>query len=107
MAQRKTNATNVLLLGETGSGKSTFINYLLNYFKKGSIENLRIAIPTRYLAATETFRTSELDVHDVTKSKTSECTHYHFGKYNFIDSPGFSDTRGRKAILFCSFFLSF
>ena len=31
------NKTIVLLIGETGAGKSTFLNYLANYFLDGSI----------------------------------------------------------------------
>ncbi|CAI4232614.1 unnamed protein product [Auanema sp. JU1783] len=91
---------NILVIGETGSGKSTLINYLTNYFKGGSVEEPRIAIPTQYHQATEKHQTSELNLHDVTKSKTSECTVYDFTKdnrhYNFIDTPGLSDTEGTE-----------
>ncbi|CAF4936763.1 unnamed protein product, partial [Rotaria sp. Silwood1] len=91
---------NIAVIGETGSGKSTFINTLTNYFLKGSLNNLKVAIPTRYSSATESFDHTEKDIDDVTKSKTDMCHHYTFeddetGKYYlFIDTPGLNDTRG-------------
>lgn len=89
---------NILLFGETGSGKSTLINYLTNYFHGGSLKKLKIAIPTKHHKATEGWQYSEKDLHDTTKSKTRECTDYGFTKddicYNFIDTPGLSDTEG-------------
>ncbi|CAI4220645.1 unnamed protein product [Auanema sp. JU1783] len=91
---------NILLIGETGSGKSTLINYLTNYFNNGSPEEPRIAIPTKYHKATEKYQSSEKDLYDATKSKTSECATYGFKKanrhYNFIDTPGLSDTEGTE-----------
>lgn len=101
--RRTSNAlcTNVLLFGETGSGKSTLINYLTNYFRQGSLDNLKIAIPTKFQQATEGFLWQENDLHDQTKSKTSQCHTYDFvnndGKhFKFIDTPGLSDTSGIK-----------
>ncbi|CAF3974897.1 unnamed protein product [Rotaria sordida] len=91
---------NIVVIGETGAGKSTFINTLTNYFSKGSLNNLKVAIPTRFLQATESFDHTEKDINDVTKSKTDMCHHYTFedeetGKhYLFIDTPGLNDTRG-------------
>ena len=89
----------ILLIGETGSGKSTFINYLTNYFKNGTLHNLKIAIPsTFYREVTEHFGHHEHNVHDTTQSKTDSCNQYMFTdgntQYLFIDTPGLSDTRG-------------
>lgn len=41
-------------MGGTGTGKSTFINTLTNYFRGGSIEDLKVAVATKYYKVTET-----------------------------------------------------
>lgn len=89
---------NILLFGETGSGKSTLINYLTNFFLGGSLKKLKVAIPTKHHKATENWTYSEQDLHDTSKSKTRDCIDYDFTKgdlcFNFIDTPGLSDTEG-------------
>nr|XP_029729946.1 uncharacterized protein LOC115267206 [Aedes albopictus] len=89
---------NVILFGETGSGKSTLINYLTNYFHNGTLENLKIAIPTKHYEATEGLQHYEDNVQDSSLGKTRACTVYNFSKedttFNFIDTPGVSDTKG-------------
>ncbi|KXJ78528.1 hypothetical protein RP20_CCG004383 [Aedes albopictus] len=89
---------NIILLGETGSGKSTLINYLTNYFHNGTLENLKIAIPTKHYKATEGLNHHEDNVQDSSNSQTRACAVYNFRKedtiFNFIDTPGLSDTRG-------------
>jgi len=89
----------VLLMGETGSGKSTFINYLANFFLGGGLRALKVVIPNKvYTEVTESdFAThSEANVHDSTVSQTKRCTIYAFRResavYRFIDTPGLSDT---------------
>jgi hypothetical protein len=90
-----------MLLGETGSGKSTFINFLTNIFNGGNIDKLKVAIPTKYLRSTESYKHDEQDLHDGTKSKTDSCNRYKFEQngttFTFIDTPGLSDTRGINA----------
>jgi ElaB/YqjD/DUF883 family membrane-anchored ribosome-binding protein len=91
----------ILVLGETGSGKSTFINYLTNYFRNGSLQNIKIAIPSKFHPRpTEQFAHSERDIQNNTLSKTDDCNQYMFSteskQYLFIDTPGLSDTRGTE-----------
>jgi hypothetical protein len=93
-----TSSMKILVTGETGGGKSTFINYLTNYFKNGKLQNLRVAIKTRYRPATEGYAHSETNTDDTTQSQTTACIHYQFYRngrnYTFLDTPGLSDTRG-------------
>lgn len=90
---------NVLLMGETGAGKSTFINYLANYFLEGTLRSLKIVIPNqvhRVPTEVEYENHSETNLDDVTVSQTRNCTTYSFHSegmlFRFIDTPGLSDT---------------
>jgi len=99
---RDNSVCQVILIGETGHGKSTLINYFTNYFRNGSVERLKVAIPNKFHAATEGYKSTEMDIADGTVSKTSECTMYEFEdtdispplKFRFMDTPGLSDSRG-------------
>ncbi|KYQ93281.1 hypothetical protein DLAC_05942 [Tieghemostelium lacteum] len=90
----------ILVIGETGSGKSTLINTLTNYFLNGTLDKLKVAIATKYLKQTENFDNNEKNVIDRTSSQTDSCIKYDFKTndyiYSFIDSPGLSGTRGIK-----------
>ncbi|CAF3515383.1 unnamed protein product [Rotaria socialis] len=99
------NIAKVLVIGETGSGKSTFINYLTNYFRGGSLQNIKVAIPSKYRPViTEQFAHCENNIKDTTQSKTDMCNQYIFidhaspsqRQYLFLDTPGLSDTRGAE-----------
>jgi len=99
------NIAKVLVIGETGSGKSTFINYLTNYFRNGSLQNIKVAIPSKYRSViTEQFAHCENNIKDTTQSKTDMCNQYIFvdaassvqRQYLFLDTPGLSDTRGAE-----------
>ncbi|CAF3373527.1 unnamed protein product [Rotaria socialis] len=73
------NIAKVLVIGETGSGKSTFINYLTNYFRGGSLQNIKVAIPSKYRPViTEQFAHCENNIKDTTQSKTDMCNQYIF-----------------------------
>ncbi|RIA98782.1 hypothetical protein C1645_731353 [Glomus cerebriforme] len=96
----------ILLLGGTGTGKSTIINTMTNYFLGGTLENLKVVIPSKYYKVTEkkfVNEHSEAKLDDVTKSQTTKCYNYEFNhpdnpayKFIFIDTPGLSDTNGVK-----------
>ncbi|EAT46128.1 AAEL002671-PA [Aedes aegypti] len=89
---------NVLMIGETGVGKSTLINYLTNFFQGGKLGQLRLSIPSKHYNATEGLEHFETNVLDLSKSQTSECMEYNFSKdgliFGFIDTPGLNDTEG-------------
>lgn len=96
----------VLVMGQTGSGKSTFLNMAANYLLYGSFGRsaeqqklLKVIIPTKFLKVTEQgFSHSEYNVKHQGKSQTSEPTAYRLGlddRYiTFIDTPGMGDTEG-------------
>ena len=99
-----------IVIGETGAGKSTFINTVTNFFKGGTLDKLKIAIPTKYHKQTESgFEHTELNVADRSQSSTDNCTTYSFveassgrklassgRKFEIIDTPGLADTRGAE-----------
>ncbi|PKK66345.1 hypothetical protein RhiirC2_36015 [Rhizophagus irregularis] len=94
----------ILLLGGTGTGKSTIINMMANYFLGGTLENPKVIIPTKYFKVTENAfgrNDTEAKVGDVTRSQTTKCCNYEFKhpenpscNFVFIDTPGMSDTNG-------------
>mmetsp|Transcript_70569 Transcript_70569/g.188031 ORF Transcript_70569/g.188031 Transcript_70569/m.188031 type:complete len:754 (+) Transcript_70569:37-2298(+) len=85
----------VLLLGQTGSGKSSFLNLLGNF--PAVLRHGAEAVRTHM----KDFRdlTIETDVKNKQVSQTNAATVYRFpiGPVNLrvVDTPGFGDTRGR------------
>ena len=103
-----------LLLGDSGSGKTTFINYLTNYFEGETNfdeiikdpSRVKIAVPCKYwcdnVLKKYMNRSSEANIDDSTRSQTNECFEYkfkcRFGNQclSFIDTPGINDTAGMQ-----------
>lgn len=106
---------NVLLLGETGIGKSTFINAFVNYIAFKSIEKAEkngpiILIPISFQMSNDD-QSEEYDVNLGEQNNSEEnfnhpgqtctqhCQSYMFNlgnntKLRIIDTPGIGDTRG-------------
>ena len=102
---------NVLLLGETGVGKSTFINSLANYLENDSLES---AIKNEIIVPIFTKLDVDINGKNINlsigkkddnekggvNSSTQSCMSYLF-PYNdrilrIIDTPGIGDTRGHN-----------
>ncbi|CAF1468059.1 unnamed protein product [Rotaria sp. Silwood1] len=117
----KDKTINILLLGETGVGKSTFINAFANYLTFDSFEQAEsgepiVIIPVSFIMTVgdhfeeRTVKFGELDRFNnenfniVGESITQHCKSYIFDfkhsednnrrKVRIIDTPGFGDTRG-------------
>ena len=110
---RESYNINILILGETGVGKSTWINSFANYLYfstldeaiQGNKECPVVAIPSQFTVHCQGQEqvisiggNDANEVHDVGASNTQEARTYPFkvGKYtvNLIDTPGIGDTRG-------------
>ncbi|CAF4539457.1 unnamed protein product [Rotaria sp. Silwood2] len=107
---------NILLLGESGVGKSTFINAFANYLYFQSLDEAQhgkpiVIIPVSFtMTINDNFdeqiiKFGEIDSNenhnDIGQSVTQKCKSYVFNisnekKLRFIDTPGFGDTRGNN-----------
>lgn len=110
------NSINVLLLGESGVGKSTFINAFANYLSGDTFEQAQSKKPTLLLPVSfrltvgDQFeeRTISLgekhsnEIHNQSgQSVTQQCRSYYFSistqtRIQFIDTPGMGDPRGSE-----------
>lgn len=71
---------------------------MCNLFQGGSLNDFRVAIPTKFQTVNTEFYHNEQDVSNSTTSKTVECSLYSFERegytFKFIDTPGVNDTGG-------------
>jgi len=107
------NEINILLLGETGVGKSTFINAFANYLNYDNLTDaqsgdMEILITSKFTMMDEnyemkTIKIGEDDLNENTDNKgasaTQGCISYPFSVdddkvIRLIDTPGIGDTRG-------------
>ena len=103
---------NILLLGQTGVGKSAFINSLPNYLiwntlKEAIDDETKVVVPTFVsISDPETFEESSISVGDATNPPTTadgqrtnqQCRSYVFPMHGrnlrIIDTPGMGDSKG-------------
>jgi GTPase SAR1 family protein len=104
---------NILLLGQTGVGKSTFINAFANYIVNDTLvqavnDQMQVIIPSSFaFTDPDTFNETMIVMGNEDKyekfgdkgeSNTQQCRSFVFpiGNRNlrFIDTPGIGDTRG-------------
>ncbi|CAF3577632.1 unnamed protein product [Rotaria sp. Silwood1] len=110
----RNNIINVLLLGESGVGKSTFVNAIVNYFNFDTLQKARssepiVLMPVSFLMTVgdkfeeKIIRFGDEDPnenhHHPGQSVTQHCRSYVFTidsrtKVRLIDTPGMGDTRG-------------
>ncbi|CAM2714593.1 unnamed protein product [Rotaria socialis] len=103
----------MLVIGESGAGKSTFLNYMATYLNGGSFDEqihfktFKIVVPNHlfpqinYNAAGRPGQHSEMNIHETSMSQTQKCTAYNFvwnhtTYVQIIDTPGFNDTDVKK-----------
>ncbi|KAK5640081.1 hypothetical protein RI129_010892 [Pyrocoelia pectoralis] len=103
---------NILLLGETGVGKSTFINAFFNYLQYPTLKKARkghfvTLIPAKFTITDENYEERVIRVGEDTNelveigvSATQSCRSYVYPiegskvRIRLIDTPGIGDTRG-------------
>lgn len=101
---------NILLLGETGTGKSTFINSFVNYLQYSSLidaegQKLVCLIPTKFSVHTDdgdtkvlNFMNDDNEDQEIGNSSTQGAKAYVFPfeskMIRLIDTPGINDARG-------------
>ncbi|KAL2609616.1 hypothetical protein R1flu_028189 [Riccia fluitans] len=110
---------NILLLGQSGVGKSTFINAFYNYLSYDTLQEaeqggVKVAIPSQFTETDQSLNTNTITVgdnsledenfEDPSQSSTQRCKSYLFNiepesnkrgiAVRLIDTPGIGDTRG-------------
>ena len=110
----KDNEINILLVGESGVGKSTFINAFVNYLAFSSLQQATdgkpmVLIPVSFMITVgdhfqeKLIEFGQFDANEnhnqIGQSVTQYCKSYTFStrkhvRLRIIDTPGFGDTRG-------------
>lgn len=105
------DAINILVLGETGVGKSTCINAIANYLRFKTLDealggNPVCLIPTKFSMTDDNFESKTIEFGDfaneskeIGQSATQTCLAHVFKlpdgrQIRIIDTPGIGDTRG-------------
>uniref|UniRef100_A0A914PU57 G domain-containing protein n=1 Tax=Panagrolaimus davidi TaxID=227884 RepID=A0A914PU57_9BILA len=110
---RSNKEINILLLGETGVGKSTFINGIANYLRYDTLEEAAMSplfwlVPTQFNITDRNLKSKIIKIGESKnenfnrgESGTQEplCHKFRVGDkiIRLIDTPGIGDTRGTKA----------
>lgn len=84
----------ILLLGETGSGKTSFLNLLCNCYKMKTMSD---NYDERSLSQLQDFNDACLedgDLYKLAQSRTSGVKIYQGDRCDIIDTPGLGDSRG-------------
>ena len=119
-----TREVNILILGETGVGKSTFINAFANYLKFKTLEDalkaqkLHAVVPSSFTVNTYddegnfvskkilSCDTDENENRNAGESTTQVATPYDFRfgdtLIRLFDTPGIGDARGTKKVKFAA-----
>jgi hypothetical protein len=103
------NVKRFILLGDSGAGKSSFVNIFYNYcygtrnpddvFGEDQ-QSVQLAIPCKNWLdrIQDNEKSSERDINDQTRSQTMDCTSYKLRfdsvTIELIDTPGFNDSDG-------------
>ncbi|XP_028397642.1 uncharacterized protein LOC114521398 [Dendronephthya gigantea] len=108
---REIQEMNILILGETGVGKSTWINGIVNYLSFADLneareaDNLLVLIPSQFLF-TKDGKSVEVKIGEISENEVLQPGHsatqetrsylFHVGdlKIRLIDTPGIGDSRG-------------
>ncbi|XP_028408705.1 uncharacterized protein LOC114531265 [Dendronephthya gigantea] len=108
---REMQEMNILILGETGVGKSTWINGIVNYLSFTDLneareaDNLLVLIPSQFLF-TKDGKSVEVKIGEISENEVLQPGHsstqetrsylFHVGdlKIRLIDTPGIGDSRG-------------
>ena len=110
--KRTVKETNIVILGETGVGKSTWINAIANYYSFETLQeaidakDMKVCIPSTFTQNSRTGGMQTVSVGSASKNEVQEAGQsatqmprayrINFGKQliTLLDTPGLADTRG-------------